>query len=143
MLVQKDNNIKNCISGYFPVKSIRFILLALWIFSFFNISFISKTSLFEQNQSTLNDYICVFSSENINPYSNLPFGPNSPEKPEEFNENKNKVNLDDDWQAILTVTTLFNPSFFKVQTLQKALSLQNRKTIPLFILFHSWKSFLF
>ncbi|MBX2959542.1 MAG: hypothetical protein KF732_06245 [Flavobacteriales bacterium] len=143
MLVQKDNNIKNCISGYFPVKSIRFILLALWIFSFFNISFISKTSLFEQNQSTLNDYICVFSSENINPYSNLPFGPNSPEKPEEFNENENKVNLDDDWQAILTVTTLFNPSFFKVQTLQKALSLQNRKTIPLFILFHSWKSFLF
>lgn len=143
MLVQKDNNIKNCISGYFPVKSIRFILLALWIFSFFNISFISKTSLFEQNQSTLNDNICVFSSENINPYSNLPFGPNSPEKPEEFNENENKVNLDDDWQAILTVTTLFNPSFFKVQTLQKALSLQNRKTIPLFILFHSWKSFLF
>ncbi|HRN42534.1 MAG TPA: hypothetical protein PK649_10750 [Vicingus sp.] len=85
----------------------------------------------------------MFSSENINPYSNLPFGPNSPEKPEEFNENENKVNLDDDWQAILTVTTLFNPSFFKVQTLQKALSLQNRKTIPLFILFHSWKSFLF
>jgi len=143
MLVQKDNNIKICKSGYFPVKSIRFILLALWIFSFFNISFISKTSLFEQNQSTLNDNFCVFSSENINPYSNLPFGPNSPEKPEEFNENENKVNLDDDWQAILTVTTLFNPSFFKVQTLQKALSLQNRKTIPLFILFHSWKSFLF
>ena len=76
------------------------------------------------------------------PFESVPI-PNEPETP---GENEMEFNPDDDWsplswkhssEHICNISTSIRSHFS--QTLQ---SFQNRSTVPLFILFLSWKSFL-
>ena len=76
------------------------------------------------------------------PLGNLP----QPEKnPEESEENESKENLEDEFSDLhlhdLALNNFTN-SIYLSKVINCEQSVQNRHTISLYILFHSWKSFL-
>lgn len=75
--------------------------------------------------------------------SNLP--DSAPDQREESDEEENlekEESLDDDRVAISKHSVFLKQRITEIQSVQFYHSLQNRKTIPLFILFQNWKSFL-
>ncbi|HSF52290.1 MAG TPA: hypothetical protein VLA71_00980 [Algoriphagus sp.] len=80
-------------------------------------------------------------------FSENPFGSNSPDpipagpEPDDEEKEEKEDSSDDDWKALFRASGNLKTSLEKVQTERLTQSLHNRKTIPFFILFHSWKSF--
>lgn len=78
-----------------------------------------------------------------------PFDSNLPDSiPDQREESDQEENLekeessDNDRVAVSKLSVCLQQRIFEIQSVQYYQSVQNRKTIPLFILFQNWKSFL-
>lgn len=125
------------------LKAILILLL-----SSVNYSFATVNSDFHTTHSTLTENescIKIFSNE-VRAYSqhllDSNFPNTIPEKQEDSNEEVQEDNTDDVWNINSYFSIHQSTSIISSCNCQLRQSLQNRSTVPYYILFHSWKSFL-
>jgi hypothetical protein len=120
-------------------------LLVLWVIPSFNNAFAAETPRTDISQSTLTSSSSVLLSDDFDTLSSHPFTPDLPDpvpiEPDEPEDVAQEDNLVDDSIILCRFYIIHTNSREKAQAAQLKQSLQNRKTVPLFILFHSWKSF--
>ncbi len=123
------------------------VLLAL-IFSFSTYSFAGELNSNHSDESTVGESTSVHLPHDLsfseNPFdSNLPDPiPGEPEETEEEEKPEKEDTTEKACKAIDKAAESCIGNLEKDQGARFSLTLQNRKSIPFFILFHSWKSFL-
>jgi hypothetical protein len=123
------------------------VLLAL-IFSFSTYSFAGESNSNHSDESTVGESTSIQLPDNLsfseNPFdSNLPDpDPAEPEEAEEEEKPEKEDTSEKACKAIGKATEFCIGNLEKDQGVRFSQSLQHRKSIPFFILFHSWKSFL-
>ncbi|MBQ19462.1 MAG: hypothetical protein CMD31_01780 [Flavobacteriales bacterium] len=141
LLTNKMKKNQNCIN----YKSILSYSLVVFLSLFYVWSLYSANTSNSKQES--NDVFVIHLTENAtvsyyNPY-HLPFKKSS--ESEAPTENETEDNFDEDVDHLIEKRSCKNQFFsaFKEQTLfQLKQSLENRTTVSLLILYHSWKSFL-
>lgn len=145
--------------NYIRVKEQRFRLLGVvpnyclvvLFFFFFALGQLSAFATTPKEECvTHKDFTCLVSEDLFTSSHHplhLPFESDpSRKEPDASDENEREDNFDDDWNQLIwkhSSASTFNVSssvkshFFRISQ-----SLQKRSTVPLFILYHSWKSFL-
>ncbi len=147
-MLGKSKYIKVIKQGYLLPEAIRIFILFLFFFACGQPSASAAT----HGDESVNhkDLTCHLSEDLSNrsfhvfqrPFESLPI----PNEQESSNENELSDNFDDDKNP-LTWKNLFNDTSNSSCSVRSHLfhqiqSLQNRSTVPLFILYLSWKSFL-
>ncbi len=124
------------------------LLLLGFLFLWQNFIGFSDSTAQENDLSQASCYILSddFTDASHNPF-NLPLGHESdvPETSKE-KESKEKEDIDNKWDKWLfnsVYETYHKYSSIKCLFSSLFSSLQNRSTVPIFVLYHSWKSFLF
>lgn len=140
------NNAKRNGSRSLRERVTSIFLLVIWIFPFFSNSFAFKAYPDNLNKSTLNAHINGLLSADVDSSTPHPFDPNlpdsTPQKQDEFDENEKEDNSEDDWKILCRTSLQYSTSLEKALTAGNTQSIQNRNSVYLFILFHSWKIFL-
>ena len=146
MFVQKINS---KVRGNYPHKlwgrALSIFLLVIWIFPFVSDAFASEQHYNDLNKSELNTEITFLTPHDIDSSNPEPFSPNfpesTPEEQDEFDEKEKEDNSEDDWKILCRTSVRFDTSLEKALTASNTQSIQNRNSVYLFILFHSWKIF--
>jgi hypothetical protein len=149
----KSKNIKSSNHLYSSVKAaFKFCLVLLFAFAFSlqQFSAFAYTQLAESTKKETGYNLHSQHLFNSTPLSyHLPFQPNPLEWEMEFveedDDNHRKINIDDCRDHFLE--THLSGEFeyttcLKSRYLQLSSSVNNRATVPFFILYHSWKSYL-
>ncbi|KEO75571.1 hypothetical protein [Anditalea andensis] len=132
----------------FSKSLMAFVVLILSFFSFSidGFSYPNQSADHLQQTSIEQDTFTFLSNDGVNPYAKAPFLPDNcdptPEEQEDTNENESEKDLENGWEN--KFLNGFSPDLFtnNIDADYLSVSLHHRKTIPFFILFHSWKSFL-
>jgi len=141
----KDSCIRDKNTGSFWKLFPGSLVFVALIFTTFSSAFASTATDQFIDLSTGGDEISTLLFDAGDHLDQNPFNPDLPdpipEEPEEESDEK-KDNPDDDYKAHHRVYYPHLTSLANVWLGQTSQSFQHRKTIPFFILFHSWKSFL-
>ncbi|MFD2035464.1 hypothetical protein ACFSKL_11720 [Belliella marina] len=121
-----------------------FLLLIIAFFTFPGACFSNEAPNLDSHSIRVDEGLGILPETFFNPLDKTPFTPAYPESlPEELEDSDEKEKeVEEGFESIKKQLFPNIPFLGKIHSDYQSTSSQSRECIPLFILFHSWKSFL-